>query len=286
MEVFNGMEKYGYEQVVFCYNRPAGLKAIIAIHNTTLGPALGGLRMWPYESEADALFDVLRLSRGMTYKAAAAGLNLGGGKAVIIGDPKRDKSEALFRAFGRFVQSLGGRYITAEDVGTSVEDMDYVHMETDYVTGVSTAFGSSGDPSPATAFGVWRGMKAAANGALNLSIPDGWWEAPADAADRAIDPERRRSGLCQFQHSRRRDRIAHRPARRVPGDEPPHCPSGTSSGASGRRQLRLRRQARACQGAGHSARCGSRPGGDDRWLASDGRGRWVDGRRARGASAP
>jgi len=160
MEVFKGMERHGYEQVVFCCNESAGLKAIIAIHDTTLGPALGGLRMWPYESEDDAIFDVLRLSRGMTYKAAAAGLNLGGGKAVILGDPRRDKSEALFRAFGRFVQSLGGRYITAEDVGTSVEDMDYIHMETDYVTGVSTAYGSSGDPSPATAFGVWRGMKA------------------------------------------------------------------------------------------------------------------------------
>ncbi len=166
MEVFESMQKHGYEQVVFCYNEEAGLKAIIAIHDTTLGPALGGLRMWPYKTEEDALFDVLRLARGMTYKAAAAGLNLGGGKAVIIGDPKKDKSEALFRAFGRFVQSLGGRYITAEDVGTSVEDMDYIHMETDYVTGVSAAFGSSGDPSPATAYGVFQGMKACAKEAF------------------------------------------------------------------------------------------------------------------------
>ena len=162
MEVFEGMQAHGYEQVAFCYSESAGLKAIVAIHNTTLGPALGGLRMWPYATEEDAVFDVLRLARGMTYKAAAAGLNLGGGKAVIIGDSRRDKSEALFRSFGRFVQSLGGRYITAEDVGTTVEDMDYVHMETDYVTGVSAAYGSSGDPSPATAFGVWRGMKACA----------------------------------------------------------------------------------------------------------------------------
>lgn len=172
MEVFTGMKKHGYEQVVFCQNADAGLKAIIAIHDTTLGPALGGLRMWPYPTEDDAIFDVLRLARGMTYKAAAAGLNLGGGKSVIIGDSRRDKSEALFRAFGRFVQALGGRYITAEDVGTSVEDMDWVHMETDYVTGVSTAYGSSGDPSPATAFGVWQGMKAVAKEALgadNLS---------------------------------------------------------------------------------------------------------------------
>jgi len=161
MEVFKGMQQYDYEQVVFCYDEDAGLKAIIAIHDTTLGPALGGLRMWPYATEEEAITDVLRLARGMTYKAAAAGLNLGGGKSVIMGDPKRDKTEALFRAFGRFVQSLGGRYITAEDVGTSVEDMDYIHMETDYVTGVSVAYGSSGDPSPATAFGCWRGMKAA-----------------------------------------------------------------------------------------------------------------------------
>ncbi len=173
MEVFKEMENYGYEQVVFCHNEAAGLKAIIAIHDTTLGPALGGLRMWPYSSEDEAIFDVLRLARGMTYKAAAAGLNLGGGKAVIIGDPRRDKSEALFRAFGRFVQSLGGRYITAEDVGTSVEDMDYIHMETDYVTGVSTAYGSSGDPSPATAFGVWQGMKACAKVALGTESLSG-----------------------------------------------------------------------------------------------------------------
>ncbi len=166
MEVFKRMQEHEYEQVVFCYNAASGLKSIIAIHNTTLGPALGGLRMWPYATEEEAINDVLRLARGMTYKAAAAGLNLGGGKSIIIADPRKDKSEALFRAFGRFVQSLGGRYITAEDVGTTVEDMDYVHMETDYVTGVSAAYGSSGDPSPATAFGVWQGMKAAAKEAL------------------------------------------------------------------------------------------------------------------------
>lgn len=166
MEVFKGMQEHGYEQVVFCYNEGAGLRAIVAIHDTTLGPALGGLRMWPYATEDEAIVDALRLARGMTYKAAAAGLNLGGGKSVIIGDPRKDKSEALFRAFGRFVQTLGGRYITAEDVGTTVEDMDYVHMETDFVTGVSAAFGSSGDPSPATAFGVWQGMKATAKEAF------------------------------------------------------------------------------------------------------------------------
>ncbi|AVX30480.1 leucine dehydrogenase [Carboxydocella thermautotrophica] len=158
LEVFEYMKKYDYEQVVLCYDKASGLKAIIAIHDTTLGPALGGTRMWTYASEDDAILDALRLSRGMTYKAAAAGLNLGGGKTVIIGDPRKDKSEALFRAFGRYVESLNGRYITAEDVGTSVQDMEYVRMETRWVTGVASG---SGDPSPMTAFGVWKGMKAA-----------------------------------------------------------------------------------------------------------------------------
>ena len=167
MGVFESMSSEGgHEQVVFCEDKNAGLKAIIAIHDTTLGPALGGCRMWPYESEADALTDVLRLSRGMTYKAAAAGLNLGGGKAVIIGDPKHDKSEALFRVFGRFVESLNGRYITAEDVGTTVHDMEYIFMETKYVTGVAPAHGGSGDPSPVTAFGVFKGMQATAKAAF------------------------------------------------------------------------------------------------------------------------
>ncbi|HQY49291.1 MAG TPA: Glu/Leu/Phe/Val dehydrogenase dimerization domain-containing protein, partial [Thermomonas sp.] len=134
--IFETLATYGHEQVVYCHNKDVGLKAIIAIHNTVLGPALGGTRMWPYQSEDEALNDVLRLSRGMTYKNAVAGLNIGGGKAVIIGDPAKDKSEALFRAFGQFVESLGGRYITAEDVGIDVNDMEYVYRETEYVTGV------------------------------------------------------------------------------------------------------------------------------------------------------
>lgn len=159
MKIFEYLEKYDYEQLIFCHDKTSGLKAIIAIHDTTLGPALGGTRMWPYASEEEAIIDALRLARGMTYKNAAAGLNIGGGKTVIIGDPKKDKSEEMWRAFGRMVQSLNGRYITAEDVGTNVEDMDMVHLETDYVTGIS---GTSGDPSPKTAFGVYRGMKAAA----------------------------------------------------------------------------------------------------------------------------
>ncbi len=162
MKIFNYLEEYDYEQLIFAQDNESGLKAIIVIHDTTLGPALGGTRMWTYKSEDDAIIDSLRLARAMTYKAAAAGLNLGGGKAVIIGDPSKDKSEALFRSFGRYIQSLNGRYITAEDVGTSVQDMDWVHLETDYVTGISPVFGSGGDPSPATAYGTYIGMKAAA----------------------------------------------------------------------------------------------------------------------------
>ncbi|MES2503264.1 MAG: Glu/Leu/Phe/Val dehydrogenase dimerization domain-containing protein [Myxococcota bacterium] len=161
MKIFDEMAERDHEQVLFCNDKESGLKAIIAIHNTTLGPALGGCRMWPYASEEDALKDALRLARGMTYKAAAAGLNLGGGKAVIIGDPKTMKNEKLFRVFGRFVQSLAGRYITAEDVGTTVNDMAWVWMETDYVTGINRAFGGSGDPSTVTAYGVFQGIKAA-----------------------------------------------------------------------------------------------------------------------------
>lgn len=162
MKIFEYLEKYDYEQLVICQDQTSGLKAIICIHDTTLGPALGGTRMWNYASEEDAILDALRLARGMTYKNAAAGLNLGGGKTVIIGDSRTQKSEELFRAFGRYVQSLNGRYITAEDVGTTVRDMDWVHLETDFVTGVSSSYGASGDPSPMTARGVWRGMKAAA----------------------------------------------------------------------------------------------------------------------------
>jgi leucine dehydrogenase len=161
--IFDTIASSGHEQVVFCQNQDAGLKAIIAIHNTWLGPALGGLRMWNYRSEQEAINDVLRLSRGMTYKAAVSGLNLGGGKAVIWGDPAKDKSEALFRAFGRFVNSLNGRYITAEDVGIDVNDMEYVFRETEYVTGVHQVHGGSGDPSPFTAFGTLQGLRAALN---------------------------------------------------------------------------------------------------------------------------
>jgi leucine dehydrogenase len=159
--IFETIAHTEHEEVVFCHNADAGLRAIIAIHNTVLGPALGGTRMWPYASETEAVEDVLRLSRGMTYKAAVSGLNLGGGKAVIWGDPAKDKSEALFRAFGRFVNSLNGRYITAEDVGIDVNDMEWVLKETEYVTGVHQVHGGSGDPSPFTAYGTLQGLQAA-----------------------------------------------------------------------------------------------------------------------------
>ncbi len=160
--LFDQMSSLGHEQVVYCHDKETGLKAIIAIHNTILGPALGGTRMWHYDNEQDALRDVLRLSRGMSFKASISGLNLGGGKAVIIGDSKKDKSEAMFRRFGKFVNSLGGKYITAEDVGTSTKDMEYIRMETSHVTGLPESMGGGGDPSPVTAYGVYMGMKAAA----------------------------------------------------------------------------------------------------------------------------
>ncbi|MBR3118905.1 branched-chain amino acid dehydrogenase [Oceanobacillus profundus] len=166
MEIFTYLEEYDYEQLVFCQDKNSGLKAIIAIHDTTLGPALGGTRMWKYNSEDEAIEDALRLARGMTYKNAAAGLDLGGGKTVIIGDPRTDKNPEMFRAFGRYIQGLNGRYITAEDVGTTVQDMDLIHLETDFVTGTSSYSGASGNPSPVTAYGVYKGIKASAKEAF------------------------------------------------------------------------------------------------------------------------
>jgi leucine dehydrogenase len=157
--IISQMSTMGHEQVLFCNDSVTGLKAIIAIHNTVLGPALGGTRMWSYSNEMEALNDVLRLSKGMTYKNSISGLNLGGGKAVIIGDARTMKSEALFRRFGKFVESLAGNYITAEDVGISPADMNWVNMETNHVAGLP---GKSGDPSPVTAYGVYMGMKACA----------------------------------------------------------------------------------------------------------------------------
>ena len=160
MEIFKIMQEYDYEQLVFCQDKSSGLKAIIAIHDTTLGPALGGTRIYDYKTDEEAIIDALRLARGMTYKNAAAGLNLGGGKAVIIGDPKKIKSEALFRAFGRFVEGLNGRYITGEDMNMTQQDAAYINCETNYIVGLETG---SGNPSPMTAYGVFKGMQAAVN---------------------------------------------------------------------------------------------------------------------------
>lgn len=161
-ELFTQLATYDHEQVVFCNDNATGLKAIIAIHNTVLGPGLGGTRIWNYASEAEALNDVMRLSRGMTYKAAISGLNLGGAKAVIIGDANKIKTEALMRKFGRFVENLNGKYITAEDVNTTTRDMEYVNMESSHVVGLPESMGGGGDPSPVTAYGVYMGMKACA----------------------------------------------------------------------------------------------------------------------------
>lgn len=160
MDIFEEMARYGHEELVFWYDKTTGLRAIVGIHDTTLGPALGGCRMWSYQNEEEAITDVLRLSRGMSYKNAAMGLDLGGGKSVLWADSRRDKNEAMLRSFGRLVQSLGGRYITAEDVGTNAEDMAIVSRETPYVGGLKE---TSGDPSPATALGVYEGMRAAAD---------------------------------------------------------------------------------------------------------------------------
>ena len=159
MDIFERMAKHEHEQLVLWSEPELGYKGIIAIHDTTLGPALGGTRFWNYTSDEEAIVDSLRLARGMSYKAAVAGLNLGGGKSVIIGDNRTPYREMIFRAHGRAVESLGGRYITAEDVGTSPDDMEYVLMETDSVVGI---YGRSGDPSPVTAHGVYMGIKAAA----------------------------------------------------------------------------------------------------------------------------
>jgi len=158
--IFDHMEQHDYENLFFCQEKSLGLKAIFAIHDTTLGPAGGGIRMWTYDTEADAINDALRLARGMTYKWAAAGANLGGGKCVIIGDPQRDKTEGLFRALGRFMHRLGGLFLAGPDVGTNLRDLEIMRMETPYVVIVPESWGGPGDPSPATAFGVIRAMQA------------------------------------------------------------------------------------------------------------------------------
>lgn len=162
-----------HEQVVHCDEPEVGLRAIIAVHSTKLGPSLGGTRFYPFDSEEAALADVLRLSRAMTYKSAAAGLNLGGGKAVIIGDPRRDKTDDLLRAYGRFVDSLGGAYVTTEDVGTTVADMEIIHTQTRHVTGFAVEHGGSGDPSEATGWGVFSSMRTLAKRVWNVASLEG-----------------------------------------------------------------------------------------------------------------
>jgi leucine dehydrogenase len=171
--VFEELAKGDHEQVIFCRDEASGLRAIIALHNTQLGPALGGCRMFPYANERDALVDVLRLSRGMTYKAAVSGLNLGGGKTVIIGDPRRDKSEAMWRSLGRFIHALDGRYITAEDSGSTMADMEILRSETPHVVGISRDLGGSGNPAPVTALGVFSGIRAAIEEALGRTACTG-----------------------------------------------------------------------------------------------------------------
>lgn len=194
MQLFDYMEAYDYEQLVLCQDKTSGLKAIIAIHDTTLGPALGGTRMWTYATEDAAIEDALRLAKGMTYKNAAAGLDLGGGKAVIIGDPRKDKNQEMFRVFGRYIQGLNGRYITAEDVGTTTKDMDLIHLETNFVTGTSPVTPeAAGNPSPITAYGIYNGMKAAAKEAFGSDVLEGKTIAVQGVGNVAY-------ALCEYLH--------------------------------------------------------------------------------------
>ena len=171
--IFDLMESHDYENIVFCQEKTLGLKAIIVIHDTTLGPAAGGIRMWPYETEADAIKDAVRLARGMTYKCAAIGLPNGGGKCVIIGDPRRDKTEGLLRALARFVNRLGGLFITGIDVGTTVSDMEIMRMESPYIVTIPETMGGPGDTAPATAFGVFQGIRACLREVYNSPLLQG-----------------------------------------------------------------------------------------------------------------
>lgn len=173
MGLFKQMAESDYEELIFMHDKETGLKAITCIHDTTLGPALGGTRYWTYDNEEDAIKDVLRLAKGMTYKNAASGLHLGGGKTVIIKDPTIPKTEGMFRTFGRFVEGMNGRYITAEDVGTTEVDMDYIYQETNYVGGTTLKPGTSGNPSPSTVHGVYMGMKAAVKKAFGTDSLNG-----------------------------------------------------------------------------------------------------------------
>src|SRR5256884_1478754 len=171
--IFDLMEAYDYENIFFCQEKTFGLKAIIVIHNTTLGPAAGGCRIWPYATEADAIKDAVRLARSMTYKNAAAGLPYGGGKCVVIADPKRDKTEGLLRLLGRFINRLGGLYLTGVDMGTTVQDMEVMRMESPYVVTIPESMGGPGDSAPATAFGVFQGIRACLREVYGSPLPQG-----------------------------------------------------------------------------------------------------------------
>ncbi|SHJ66371.1 leucine dehydrogenase [Anaerobranca californiensis DSM 14826] len=173
MKIFEMMEKEGHEQLIFNQDKASGLKALIAIHDTTLGPALGGCRMWPYKTEEEAIYDVLRLSKGMTYKSAASGQDYGGGKSVIWGDPKKDKSEAMFRAFGRFIDGFKGRFSTGTDVGTTYHDFIICRKETPYIGALPESYGGGGNSSIITAFGTWKGIKAVAKEAFGSDSLEG-----------------------------------------------------------------------------------------------------------------
>ena len=173
MQILAYMEKYHYEQLIVCHEPSVGLKAFIAIHDTTLGPACGGVRVWPHASEEEAMMDVLRLARAMTYKSAVAGLALGGGKALIMADPHKEKTEAVLRAFGRYVDTLGGRYVTTEDVGMTPMDLEHIERETDHVVGLPLSIGGSGDTSTMTGLGVYLGMKACAKAVWGTESLDG-----------------------------------------------------------------------------------------------------------------
>jgi leucine dehydrogenase len=206
--IFEYMGKYDYEHLFLCQDKTLNFRAVIAIHDTTLGPATGGCRMWQYESEMDAMEDALRLARGMTYKYAAAGINLGGGKAVIIGDPRREDREPVFRALGKFIHRLGGNYITGEDVGTTLQDMEYIRMETPYVVTLPTYLGGAGDIAPMTALGTIQAMRASAKevygtdslegktvsvqglGAVGYHVVKQLWEGKAKPIVTDIRPER------------------------------------------------------------------------------------------------
>ena len=188
------MQENGHRELAVWTDTETGLKAFIAIHDLTLGPALGGTRIWPHATDEDAIMDVLRLARAMTYKSAAAGLDLGGGKGLILADPRKDKTEALLRSYGRFVESMGGRYVTTEDVGANAQDMEWISRETKHVVGLSEELGGSGNPARVTGFGVYQAMRACAEADLGLRLPRGPHRGDAGFRQRGLFPRSPREG--------------------------------------------------------------------------------------------